>query len=193
MGNRSEKSSLRRAIRRVRRASPEKDEKSDRIALAVLAMPWVAEASLIMAYVDTGSEVRTCPLIRRLLADGKQVAVPYCQEKMIRPWLCCGLDELVPGTLGILEPPEELRGARDRQVVPETIDVILVPGVVFDRAGRRIGQGGGYYDRFLASLAQAQRPMTIGLAFECQLVDRVPTDEKDMPVDVLVTEAGMYR
>jgi len=91
-------------------------------------------------------------------------------------------DELVPGFRGIPEPPA---GAQARALIE--LDLLIVPGLAFDARGGRVGWGRGYYDRALAG----PRPMAIGFAFACQLVDEVPMGEHDQYLDGVVTEAGL--
>lgn len=87
---------------------------------------------------------------------------------------------------GVPEPDPEVSTG----VCVSEIDVVLVPGMAFDRAGRRLGRGGGFYDRFLALIPQAVR---IGIAFEEQVVDRVPSESHDQSIDLLVTPSGLFR
>jgi 5-formyltetrahydrofolate cyclo-ligase len=93
--------------------------------------------------------------------------------------------QLQPGCYGILEPTSA-------QVViePARLDLALVPGSVFDRCGARLGYGGGFYDRFLSQ--DAPQALRIGLSFEIQLVDQVPTEVHDQFMDILVTEEQLY-
>ena len=95
-----------------------------------------------------------------------------------------GPDELTPGPFGIAEPRPSCP-----TVAPAALDVILVPGVAFDRAGGRLGYGGGFYDRFLAACTGPR----LGLAFALQLVACVPREAHDLPLAVLVTEAEVIR
>jgi 5-formyltetrahydrofolate cyclo-ligase len=101
------------------------------------------------------------------------------------------ISELVPGTFGILEPTAELRELPPRQVLPSQIDLALVPGVVFDRQGNRLGYGRGFYDRLLRQLPR--EVLRVGLAFECQVVEELPVEPHDERMDWLVTEAGVRR
>ena len=92
---------------------------------------------------------------------------------------------LVPGPFGILEPPENAPA-----VAPADIDLVIVPGVAFDGACRRVGHGGGYYDRLLAGLNRAVR---VGFAFDEQVLDEVSCEEHDICVDILVTPSRTLR
>jgi 5-formyltetrahydrofolate cyclo-ligase len=95
------------------------------------------------------------------------------------------MEELVPARFGLLEPdPNRMRVAS-----PNEADVIIVPGVAFDREGRRVGFGGGYYDRLLSG----NGALAVALSYEGQLVEKAPVDAHDVPVDVIVTERAIYR
>ncbi len=146
-----------------------------------LAQPSVAAASKIALYAAIGSEVDTHGLFARLRERGAEVCFPRSLRAAGAVEFCMveELDELQPGAFGVLEPGGE-------PTPPEALDVVTVPGLAFDRAGRRLGYGAGYYDRTLASY----RGRCIGLAFDCQLVDALPVDEHDRRMDVVVTESG---
>lgn len=140
-------------------------------------------ARAIHTYVDArDGEVGTRELIRRALHEGKRVFVPRV-ERSPRRLECheiASLHDLEPGTFGLLEPNRE----RARLVDPAEADLVLVPGLVFDRDGWRIGFGAGDYDRFLADLAAPR----VGLAYSLQIHDALPHEEHDVPMDLVVTE-----
>ena len=92
--------------------------------------------------------------------------------------------DLEIGTFGVLEPKEECI----RPVMPEKLDIVIVPGLAFDLQGNRIGYGGGFYDGFLKGLSAPK----IALAYEWQIVNCVPSDEHDVKVDKIVTEDRIY-
>lgn len=95
-------------------------------------------------------------------------------------------DHLAPGFRGIPEPPPD---APALDLV--ALDLIAVPGLGFDADGRRLGQGGGYYDRLLGD--PRRRAVAVGVGFDCQIVDRVPVAEHDVGLDAIVTERGVAR
>lgn len=142
--------------------------------------PLLREARTIVAYYSLDDEVDTHGLIDDLLADGKTVYLPrvVSDSEMV---LCryTGADSLQVGAYGIMEPV----GA----VMPPdaSIDVVLVPGMAFDAAGHRLGRGKGYYDRFLSALP-TPRPLLLGVCFDFQKVDNVPTEACDVSVDKVV-------
>ena len=143
-----------------------------------------------MLYVDFASEVRTRPLLPPMWAAGKQVVVPYCVGDSLALFRLESLAELAPGTLGILEPAAALRGRADRAFDPAQLDLVVVPGVAFDRRGGRLGHGKGYYDRFLRLVSP--RAALVGLAFECQLFPEIPMLQHDVYLHKVITEAAVY-
>jgi 5-formyltetrahydrofolate cyclo-ligase len=163
---------------------------SERILGRLCAMPEYISAAIIMLYVSFRSEVRTRPLFAAAWNDGKRVVVPYCTDDKLGLFALDSFEDLAPGTMGILEPHPELRGDKTRQVGADEVDLIVVPGVAFDRACGRIGYGKGYFDRLLRHV----RPETalVAVAFECQIFPEVPMLPYDVRVDKIVTEAGVY-
>ncbi len=163
----------------------ERREKSVKIVERLWQLEEVENAGSIFVYVNFRSEVETEELIRQCLARGKVVTVPYTdvKAKALLPIRIMNPDkDLSPGYCSIPEPdPEDAA-----KVSAETIDIVIIPGSVFDTNGGRLGYGGGYYDRFLVNDApQAKR---IGLAFEVQVVEKVPVLPHDQFLDILITE-----
>lgn len=143
---------------------------------------------MVFAYFSVRSEVQTFDIIRQALRAGKRVALPVSisrGRRLIFREVTDFKADLKPGLLGIPEP----KPSRPR-VAPREADLIIVPGVAFDRRGYRLGTGGGFYDRFLRRVT---RPARVGLAFEAQLVDKVPHAEHDERVDYIVTERRVIR
>lgn len=142
------------------------------------------KASNIMSYVSFNNEVNTHRFIVKAIEDGKKISVPYIdnKNKIMLPCLIDDIDELVPGYFGILSPdPNKLK-----IIDAKSIDLVIVPGACFDINGYRIGYGGGYYDKFLPLLRKDAS--SIGLAFSFQVIDKVPYEKYDIPVDFIVTE-----
>lgn len=142
---------------------------------------------VIMTYINFGNEVITEEIIKHSLNLGKSIGVPITIPKT-RELLVSELKdfdkELELGVYNILTPKKEYI----REIQPSKIDLVLVPGIAFDKKGYRIGYGGGYYDRFLCKLNS--NAVTIALAFSIQLIDSVPTGIYDLPVDYILTEKG---
>lgn len=184
------KAEIRALARQQRRDLADKDRRSLAIARRFLELSQYAGAETVLVYMHIRDEVRTTDLVTQALQTGKKVVVPYCVGDDLKLFLLADRAELSAGTLGIPEPKESLRSRAERQVAPEELDLLAVPGLAFDRSGGRVGHGRGYFDRLLRHL----RPdaCSIGLAFECQLFDRVPMDSHDVPLDGIVTEERIY-
>lgn len=145
------------------------------------------QAKTIFIYVSFGSEIDTHAIIKNALASGKTVTVPLCEAhhamtaRIIRHFPA----DLASGAMGILEPD-----AKSTPICPaEAIDLAIVPGVAFAKDGRRLGYGGGYYDRYLRTIHQ-DIPK-IAMIPGAQITDDIPTDTHDLPVDALMTERGI--
>lgn len=157
------------------------------IAEAFIRHPQVAAARRIFLYCSFRSEVETQLLLHRCLQAGKAVSVPltvFEQNRLVPVAITDPEVDLAPGYLGIPEPKPSV--AEQGRIAPASIEVAVLPGSVFDRAGNRLGYGGGYYDRFLA--LEAPQAIRIGLGFSLQLVERLPSQAHDMPLDLLITE-----
>ncbi len=147
--------------------------------------PDYRDAETVMFYVSRGSEVHTGRMISRALREGHRVVVPLTrvEEKNLRAMLIQDPEEdLAPGFRGI---PEPIPGRR-QEVAPEELDLIVVPGVAFDPAGNRLGMGQAYYDAFLKKVRSDAAK--IALAFECQVIDNIPTAHHDVAMDAVITE-----
>lgn len=188
----------RRVLRREKLAERDRlppsglTEQSRAIAARVLSLPEMAGAKVVMIYMHFRSEVRTDELISGLYAMDKRICIPLTRPEESRLLAVRILDparDVAPGYCGIPEPaPGLLAGFLQ---TPADIDVVIVPGAVFDQSGARLGYGGGYYDRFLSS--DAPRAVRIALAFGLQVVDRVPVESHDQRMDMVVTEDNVYR
>jgi 5-formyltetrahydrofolate cyclo-ligase len=144
----------------------------------------------VMAYASFGSELQTDEFMRHVLHQGKVLLLPRvnCQKGLVDVYRVRDpIRDLLAGTWGIREP----RLDRCARVEPHIIDFVLVPGLAFDSWGGRLGYGGGFYDKLLADGLSPCAWLVAG-AFECQMVGKVPVDEHDMPMDVVVTENGHY-
>ena len=142
----------------------------------------------VALYVAVSGEVGTSLIRTRYLDDGARLFYPKVMEDGdLSFYPDGGEDGWVRGKYGLLEPrvPPGVAGLRNG------FDLVVVPGVAFDAMGRRLGKGYGYYDRFLSGLSKTA--VTVGLAFSRQLLEEVPVDTWDVPVDVVVTEDGVIR
>ena len=184
------KADLRVAVLRRRDALPEGERvsSSGHILTGVLGLPSYKRSGVVLAYASFGSEPTTDGFLRRVLNDGKVLLLPRVGRDGLELYEVRDVGrDLAPGTWGIREPvPNRCASAN-----PEEVDFALVPGVAFDRGGRRLGYGGGFYDRLLGDRLLGGTPLVSG-AFEVQIVDEVPVASHDVPVDAVVTERGIY-
>lgn len=160
--------------------------KSKLISEKIMAFKEIETARNIFTYVNFRSEVITIPLINELMSKSKVISVPktYTKENRMEAIHISDLSEdLVPGYCGILEPRPDILQTNITE--PQNIDVVILPGSVFDERGGRMGYGGGYYDRFVEKIPFAVR---IGLAFEEQIVAEAPLQPHDELLDYIVTE-----
>lgn len=140
-----------------------------------------------MCYVSFGNEVYTHQLIKKWMGEGKQVSVPCIvnnikEQRNMHAIKINSFDELKTNKYGILEPT-----LMDCNIVyPEMLDVVIVPGIAFDIYKNRMGFGAGYYDRFLSNVSGECKK--IGICFDFQVLDKIPYEEHDVPLDMLVTE-----
>jgi 5-formyltetrahydrofolate cyclo-ligase len=180
------KRAVRRAAieRRDLLSANERSTKSERIIERVLTLPEVGAAGTVMAFWSFGSEVQTAALIERLHEAGKRVVLPRIAEGELTAATYAPGDPVVATSFGAMEP------VGVNLVPAEDVDVVIVPGVAFDRRGRRVGYGGGFYDRFFS---RAPSVPAIAVAFAVQLVDEVPQGRSDRRVDAIVTEDEVIR
>ena len=181
---RREKADQRAAARRARRelTVSQREEKSRAICQKLSALPALQNARTVFSYCAAPEEADLSAFHRWALAQGKRLAFPVCGEKgRMEAYIPDSQEALRPGRLGILEPDP----ARGERVPPEELDAIVLPCVAFDKANRRLGQGGGYYDRYLVRCPRAVR---IAAAFAAQELPAVAANAEDMAVDMVVTE-----
>ena len=183
----SERKRLRKEILAQRDAL--KPEQRQQNSLAILENLWQFEefrqATTVFIYVHFRSEVETLPIINKCIIEKKQVAVPLTDtnNNILLPYCITDPErQLRPGYCGIPEPDPSVA----EQIDPKHIDMVILPGSVFDTSGGRLGYGGGYYDRFLES--EAPKAFRIGLAYELQVVPAIPLLPHDQKVHTLITE-----
>ncbi len=185
---------LRKTIlaRRDRLSADEQADRSRRVVTRLSAMEEIRGATHLFVYVSFRSEVQTREFIHQCLAEGKTVSVPVTQvetSSLLAVRITDPGSQLRPGYCGIPEPTAAWADAN--RVDPATIDVVIVPGSVFDPRGGRLGYGGGYYDRFLSG--QTPGALRAALAYDLQVVDQVPLEPHDRRMDRIVTETTIYR
>ncbi len=191
-GNSAElKKSIREQAHANRNAQENKDELSRGIVRTFMSLPEYQAAKTVLFYLDVRSEVRTRHSLEDALASGKKIVVPYCIEgEVLELFHLESMDELSIGMYRILEPKPELRDLKTKQVPVEEIDLIMVPGVAFDKRGGRTGHGKGYYDKLLEH-ARPETPL-VALAFECQMFPEIPMQSHDVFMDKVITEQAVY-
>ncbi len=184
-----DKGQLREQMRKQRLNNPKGFiyKNSEKISENLNRIEEFQTASHLLFYVSYNGEVHTHNIIKKALSLKKKVYVPISETKnhTLTISKLHQFSDLKPGTYGILEPKKE----KIQRTSIDEIDMVLVPGVAFDRCGRRLGQGGGYYDWFLSQTDI----ISIGLSFEFQLVKKIPVESHDQSVDFIVTEKQVIR
>ncbi|MGW8256535.1 MAG: 5-formyltetrahydrofolate cyclo-ligase [Thermoguttaceae bacterium] len=181
---------LRRTIA-ARRESQEDGEQLSRLIWEKLReLPEFLGSRTVMIYLDVGNEVRTRQYVPELWQTGKKVVAPYCKAHELKLFYLKDMEELAPSVWQILEPTPTWQAVAERRVEPAEVDLILAPGLAFDRNGDRLGLGKGYYDRFLHRVRPDANK--IGLAFECQMVEAIPVLSHDVRMDKVITEKAIY-
>jgi len=179
---------LRKEIKekRKKQSKEEQRKKSKEIKEKLFNLKEYKEAKTILIYVSYNSEVFTHEMIKEAL-NNKNVVVPISNTKnntlslsILESW-----NDLESSSYGILEPKKD----KIKEIPIDEIDLIIVPGVAFDIRGNRMGHGKGYYDKLL----EKTKLITIGLAFEFQLVNKIPTEKHDKPVNIIITEKRIIK
>ncbi len=175
----SSKKELRAAVRKKKQAMTPEDIalRSDALCRRVLESEEYRRAETIYGYLPFNQEVQTLPLLRQALLDGKQLALPKCYGREMRFILTEDLTRIQYSAFGAPEPAEDFPVAGDPAAL------VIVPGLVFDSRGYRIGYGGGYYDRFLSR--EPNHP-TVALCYDFQLIDHLEPEEHDIPVNTVL-------
>ena len=181
---------IRQEKKRIRRQVFEKEkeltalykENADKeIRRRILEMPQYRDAETVFCFVSMKNEIQTRPLLEKVLADGKKLAVPLCVEKgIMQARQISSLSELEEGFYGILEP-----GKDTPLVPPESIDFAVVPCVSCTREGVRLGHGGGYYDRYFASLSNV---FSVLVCRDALIQKEIPCEHFDVRFPVVVSE-----
>jgi 5-formyltetrahydrofolate cyclo-ligase len=179
------KAALRERMKQARLALSEAEvaQRSALIAQRLVELEAFRAASAVMLYMSVRNEVDTTAAVARCLNDGKRLALPrmdYERGRIVPHWVDDLAGQLVLGRMDLVEPDP----AKTKVADLGEVDLVVVPGLAFDRRGNRIGWGRGFYDAFLPTLA-ARR---VGIAYAFQLVEAIEHDGHDMPMDYIVTE-----
>ncbi|MFW5442733.1 MAG: 5-formyltetrahydrofolate cyclo-ligase [Methylococcaceae bacterium] len=180
----------------ARNAQVDKEKLSEIICKNFVTQSAYQQADTVMWYLHCRSEVRTLDVVRAELNRPKKVVIPYCTtdqsgQNELGLWWLEDLSELIPGTWGILEPPKSRWTEKNKAVLPQQLDLVMVPGVAFDRRGGRLGNGAGYYDRLLQQV-RSDCVLT-AVCFESQIVDSVLMEKHDVYMDNVLTEHKNYK
>lgn len=185
------KAALRKRLHGLRDALTREDRArfSGLITGDILTLAAYGEARTFMAYMTFGSEFLTDALIRHAQAHAKTLVLPKInrEHNRLETYVVQDMEsDLTAGPWGIREP----RPDRCQSVSISEVDLVLVPGLGFDARGDRLGYGRGYYDRLL----QYRNPRTalVAAAYSIQVLDEIPVDEHDVPIDAVVTEVGTH-
>ena len=174
-----DKKELRKAIREQKRAMTEAEivEASQRLSALFLDCEQYKAAKTIYGFLPYNQEVRTVPMLEQAIRDGKRVAVPKCYGDEMKFIYMDDLSKVEKGYANIPEP------IADEPVADDPTALVLLPGLAFTTDGKRMGYGGGFYDKFLA--AEPGHP-TVALCYAFQMVEDLPTEEYDIPVDCVL-------
>lgn len=163
-------------------STTEVKQKSEIILTKLEELPEFKKAKNILTYVSFNNEVDTHSLIKKyLITKSKQIIVPKVIGKKLRLFKISNFSDLATGKFNLLEPVNGVEFAADKLT---TSDLILVPGIAFDKGKNRIGYGKGYFDRLLTD-TQAKK---IAFAFDLQILDKIPAEQHDIKVDKIITE-----
>lgn len=188
--NKEEKKDLRKIILNKRNSidNNTKEEMDRELFNKLINLDLYKEAKNIFIYLSFGSEIDTKPIIDRALEEGKEVYIPkvYKINKEMKAIRLNTFEDLEKNSMGILEPKDDFNF-----IDKEKIDLIIVPGAVFDFKGNRIGYGGGYYDRFLSNIKDKRNKIV--LAYNLQIVDNIEAEEHDIKVDYIITNSRINK
>lgn len=186
MNAQEEKQRLRRVMRELESQLSEKYKVASSLTIAqhLLAMPEYQAADTVFCFVGTAREIDTQSILADALSSGKRLCVPLCADKGVMELRrITALNQLIPGSYGILEPPA------DAPVISvDDVDFAILPCTTCDHYGHRLGKGGGYYDRFLSHY----RGGTVLLCREKLIREEIPVEPHDYPVPWVLTERGLY-
>lgn len=165
----------------------EKEKMDRKILDKFYESKYYEEAKNIFIYISYGSEINTKEIIDKAFKDNKKIYVPRTEleTRLMDAVEITSFDNLIKSSYGILEP-----SVKDPHINPNELDLIVVPGVAFDRNGGRMGYGAGFYDRYFKKISKEniKRIVKLALAYDLQVLDKVPMSLQDVPVNYIITE-----
>lgn len=191
-----QKEKIRQAAYKQRQLQSNRTQLSKQICQRVVELSLYRAAKTVMCYINSRLEVETDVLIQSVLNDGKRCVIPYCTfddkgDKVLGLWLFEDFNELTEGMWGILEPPKSRWYESNKMVAPESLDLVIAPGLAFSCNGARLGHGAGYYDRLFNSLSDSTQ--RVGICFETQLFQEIMMEPHDQFMHWVVTESKTYK
>lgn len=186
-----EKKVIRQTIRNRRNSLSEEtcDCLSGIIEKRLISQDWFLEAQSILLYAAFQKEVRTDQIARKAWELGKQVYCPRVEGEQMEFYLIKSFDDLSSENSGYGIPEPSGNGKRFLKGEPQESVLVIMPGVAFDRQCNRIGYGGGFYDRYFADWKEKR---SIALAYDIQIIEKVPADVYDVRPERIVTESAIY-
>ena len=180
----TEKQQIRKKYKTLRNemSGEEVRKKSDQICKNIIASEIFRKSEKILAYAPLGNEVDIRPVIEEGWRQNKRIAFPKVFGDTMKYFEISDFTELEEGTFHVMEPKEN-------HSVDWADALVLVPGVAFDRKKNRMGYGKGYYDRFFEGKTSC---VELGVAYELQVAEQLPTEENDLPMEYLVTEESLW-
>lgn len=182
------KKELRKKYKEIRKNIKNRDIASKKAANIFLELEEYKNCNSLFIFLSFGSEIETQFIIERAISDGKKVALPYMTGKPHEMVFIeiNSLNDLVKNLIGIYEPIYN----KDNIVVSDSSTIVVVPGLAFDSDGYRIGYGGGYYDKYLSENIYYK---SVGICFEEQITESIPTDKYDVKTDIIVTDRRVIK
>lgn len=185
----NEKKALRKEILTKRKNidTAEKEEMDKKILDRFFESKYYKEAKKIFIYISYDSEIDTIKIIDKAFKDGKRIYVPRTEfeSRLMDAVEITSFDNLIKSSYGILEP-----SINTPYINPNELDLIVVPGVAFDKKGGRMGYGAGFYDRYFKKINKnnIEKITKLALAYDFQVLEEVPMSAQDVPVDYIITE-----
>lgn len=174
-----DKKELRKKYTKVRAEVEDKGLKDKLIRKNLRELDIYKKAKSVFVFISYRSEVDTKGIIEDILADGKKLLVPLVKGSEMIAVEVKGIDDLEPNKMGILEP-------KSGEEVTD-VDLTITPGLAFDKAGYRLGYGGGYYDKFFAKVDTIR----MGIGYYDQFVESLVHEDYDKPLEYLLTDRGL--